>query len=218
MERMLLVLVLARSLGVIDSFQWAGSVLLRGTTSALHRRHDLAMKSGGHGQGFKFLPLERGGRKFHFPRIVQIAGVYPELTAEDLLAPKSFPAAPVGRWVYDFSDPEGPQLGTVALPGSDVVAQCEDPVVMIATNTALGVQYPDEVEILVCVDRADRTLVSDGFFVFRTPDNRLLVQWSDELEPGYEILGRVALCAAPFIESMAKKVTGIAEEDEFEDD
>ena len=190
------------------------------TSTRQQRRQSrgLEMKSGGHGQGFKFLPLERGGRKFHFPRIVQIAGVFPDLTPEELMAPSSVPAAPVGKWAYDFSDPEGPQLGTVALPGSDAVAKCEDPVVMITTNTALGVQYPEEVEILVLVDRADRRHVDDSFFVFRTPDNRLLIEWNDELEPGYEIMGRVALCASPFIESMAKKITGIAEEDEFEDD
>ena len=56
----------------------------------------LTMKSGGHAQNFKFLPLFRGSRSLHFPRIIQIAGVYPEMTPEDLLAPVSSPAASAG--------------------------------------------------------------------------------------------------------------------------
>jgi hypothetical protein len=65
------------------------------------------MKSGGHSQNFKFLPLLRGTKTVHFPRIMHIAGVYPELSPEDLLGPTSNPAADAGEWAYDFPDAEG---------------------------------------------------------------------------------------------------------------
>jgi hypothetical protein len=175
----------------------------------------MSMKMGGHGSNFKFLPVQRGSKKEHFPRILQIAGVYSELTAEQLYAPASTPAAPAGRWTYDFSDPEGPQLGTVAIPGSDVVAAAIDPVVMIATNTELGISVPEEVEVLVVVDRGDRDFNPENFYVFRTPENRLTVQWTDgAFEPGYDILGKVVVCVAPYVASMAAAATGFLEADE----
>ena len=46
------------------------------------------------------------------------------------------PAEP-GQWTYDFSDPDGPQLGTVALEGSNVISTAVDPVVMIAEHTSV---------------------------------------------------------------------------------
>ena len=52
------------------------------------------------------------------------------------------PAEP-GQWTYDFSDPDGPQLGTVALEGSNVVSTAEDPVVMIA-NSEINVNLEKE--------------------------------------------------------------------------
>jgi hypothetical protein len=38
---------------------------------------------------------------------MHIAGVYPELSPEDLLEPTSNPAAESGMWSYDFPDAEG---------------------------------------------------------------------------------------------------------------
>lgn len=209
---LLLMVLLVQLISYSVSYWHAGGAVLR------QSRNNLSMKSGGHGQGFRYLPTERGGRKYHFPRIIQIAGVYPDLSPEELLAPTSNPAPAVGTWAYDFSDPEGPQLGVIALPGSDVITGCEDPVVIITTNIALGLSYPEEVEMVACIDRGNRELVSDCFFAFRTPDNRVQIQWSDSLEPGYEILGKVVMCLVPFLASMSKPATGFAEEDEEEDE
>ena len=177
----------------------------------------LSMKSGGHAQNFKFLPLLRGSRSFHFPRIVQIAGMYPDITAEELFAPPSTPGATGGLWAYDFPDPDRVDQGTVAIPGSPAMTDCIDPVAMITTNTALGVVLSEEVEMLVVVDRGDRYFTTESFYVFRTPQDSLVVQWADKVEPGFEVLGRVALCTVPYVPSMGTTSTGFAESDGEED-
>lgn len=76
------------------------------------------------------------------------AGLYPGITADELNAPISTASPERGRWAYDFSDPDGPQMGTVALPGSEIVDLAVDPVVVIASNTALGIEmHGQEVEV-----------------------------------------------------------------------
>lgn len=130
-----LLVLTARSLILMPSLP------LIGRGNRLNRVSSLAMKYGGHNENFKFLPMIRfdslisfyteyaylstyfiisGTEDEHFPRIIHIAGVFPNLTPEQLLAPISSPAAPAGSWTYEFADPDGPQLGTVALPGSKV--------------------------------------------------------------------------------------------------
>jgi len=148
----------------------------------------------------------------HYPRIIQIAGMFPDLSAEDLMAPSSTPAAPKGSWTYDFSDPSGPQMAVVAIPGSQVITDCIDPVVMITTNTALGLNKIDlEMEMMVVVDRGDTYFSPDNFYVFKTPENRLTVEWCQELQPGYEILGKVIVCTVPYLQSSTPK-SGFAED------
>ena len=178
----------------------------------------LSMKSGGHAQNFRFLPLLRGSKSFHFPRIIQIAGVFPGLTLEELMAPTSSPPASAGHWNYDFPDSDRPEQGTVAIPGSPAITDCIDPVVIISSNEALGVQLTESTEILVVVDRGDKYFTPECFYVFRKPDDSLVVQWSDKIEDGYEVLGRVALCTVPYIASMATKSTGFAESDGDDDE
>lgn len=81
-------------------------------------------------------------------------GVYPGLTAQELLAPASTEAPAYGMWAYDFSDPEGPQMGTVALPASALVHACIDPVVVIASNDALNIDMrgDHDVEVRECLN------------------------------------------------------------------
>jgi hypothetical protein len=107
------------------------------------------------GQNFKYLPIHKGSDEEHFPRIMPIAGVYPSITYEQLMAPRSSEASDPGQWAYEFTDPDGPQIGTVALPGSDTITNCIDPVVVISKNTDLGVTVIEEVEMIVVVDRGD---------------------------------------------------------------
>lgn len=87
----------------VDNFKLFAFLLL----VVVSESFNLQMKSGSHAQNFKFLPLLRGTKTVHFPRIVRIAGVYPDLSPEDLLEPLSNPAADAGMWSYDFPDAEG---------------------------------------------------------------------------------------------------------------
>ena len=145
---------------------------------------------------------------------MRIAGVFPDLTPEDLLAPPSVPSGGLGCWSYDFPDPDGPQLGIVAIPGSPKITNAVDPTVMITTNTELGVQLIEEAEMLVVVDRGDLKVTRDNFYVFRTPNNDLKIEWTDKLEQGYQVLGKVLLCTIPYNAANESKKTGFLEEDD----
>lgn len=145
---------------------------------------------------------------------MRIAGIYPELTADDLLAPPSIPSGGMGCWSYDFPDPDGPQLGIVAIPGSPKVTDAIDPTVMITTNAHLGIPLQMDTEMLVVVDRGDLKLTRDSFYVFRNPNNDLTIEWTDRVEEGYEVLGKVILCTIPYSSENSAKKTGFMEEDD----
>jgi hypothetical protein len=55
------------------------------------------MKSGGHGVDFKYLPVHQAKPSENFPRIVQIAGIYPGIKPEELFAPP--PSLPVKKGI-----------------------------------------------------------------------------------------------------------------------
>lgn len=174
----------------------------------------LTMATGGHNQGFKFIPTTKLERDEFWPQILPIAGVYGEMTPEQLYAPPR-PALPEqGYWSYDFSNPDMHQLGTVAFPGSERLALCDDPVAVIATNTQLGISLEEEVECLVVVDRADRVWTnSQSFYLFETPSNQIVIMWSDEGVPtGHTILGRIAVVSVPLTEQMRGSNSMFAEE------
>ena len=120
--------------------------------------------------------------------------------------------------MYDFSDPNGPQLGTVALPPSDVVTKAIDPVALISTCAALGLKVIDDLETVVVIDRGDRLFSQGKFYAFRTPENNVLVQWSDRVEPGFEVLGKVILCTVPWAEGLRSPKSGFVEDDEEDDE
>ena len=173
-----------------------------------------------HGKNFKYLPILKGKKKEYFPRIVPIAGVYPELTEESLMAPYSEPPVSPGSIRYDFSDPSGPQLGTIAVPGSEIIGTAEDPIAVITTNEHLGIGVKSSapVEMAVIVDRGDLIFKKDCFYMFSAPDRNLQLGSCDQLSPGYRILGRVILCLLPFVEGDKVKNTGFIEEDEDDED
>jgi Rubisco Assembly chaperone C-terminal domain len=159
---------------------------------------------------------------YYTPRIVQIAGAYPGLTRQEFFAVSSEPAAPKGQWTYDFSDPDGPQFGTVALEGSLVVAECKDPVVIIAEHPSLGVQLPSEIEgavdLVVLVDRSKNYFGERKFLVLDIPGKGLKIgaySSKGELPSGCEILGQVELVQTPWLPAMAPTRTGFLEADEY---
>jgi len=180
-------------------------------------------KVGGlHGENSCFLPLKQLDQEYYAPRIIQIAGAYPGLTREDFFAVQSEPTSEQGSWTYDFSDPDGPQLGTVAIESGNVVACAEDPVVLIAEHSSIGVPLPDviedEVDIVVLVDRAANTFAERKFLVLDVPGRGLVIgafATKQELPSDCEILGQVVYCQVPWLPAMKPTKTGFMEEDEY---
>lgn len=175
-----------------------------------------------HGQKSCFLPLKQLDQDYYAPRIVQIAGAYPGLSRTDYDAVTSEGTPEPGQWSYDFSDPDGPQLGTVAIESSNVVACCEDPVVIIAEHTALNVPLPevlkDPVDIVVLVDRAAKRFAERRFLVLDVPGKGLVIgafPTKQELPQEAEIIGQVVLCQVPWLPCMKPTKTGFLEADEY---
>jgi hypothetical protein len=145
------------------------------------------------------------------------------LTKEEFYAVKSEPSPDQGQWTYDFSDPDGPQLGTVAIEGSNVVASCQDPVVIIAEHPSLAVPLPevikDPVDLVVLVDRAANRFAERKFLVLHIPGfEELRIGAFDskhDLPEGCEVLGQVLLCQIPWLPSMKPTKSGFMEVDEY---
>ena len=155
---------------------------------------------------------------------LQIAGPYPGVDTETYLSVSSDPAATRGGWSYDFSDPDGPQMGTVALPGMSSVYATEDPVALIADHFEMGVLLPNElvdpVDLIVLCDRSKKTWAERRFLVFETADNpgtlRIAAfETKEELPAGINIVGHVTLVQIPWLPSMQKKKSGFLEEDQL---
>lgn len=180
--------------------------------------------TGTHAENACFLPLQSLGQDYLAPRIIQIAGAYPGLSKVDFEAVTSEPAPVPGQWSYDFSDPNGPQMGTVALQGGKVVTECQDPVVVISDHLTLGIRLPPAltkpVDLIVLVDRAQRLFEERKFMVIRLPPaDELLIRAypnkSDFLLDGAEILGRVVMVQIPWLPAMKPTKSGFQEDDEL---
>ena len=135
---------------------------------------------------------------------------------------QSEPSPEPGQWTYDFSDPDGPQLGTVAIEGSSVVASAEDPVVIIAEHTSLNVPLPDvikdPVDLVVLVDRSKNRFAERKFLVIDVPGVGIIIAAypvREELPANAEILGLVILCQVPWLPSMKPTKSGFMEVDEY---
>ena len=152
----------------------------------------------------------------------KIAGSYPGVTREDYFAVTSEETPVQGQWTYDFSDPDGPQLGTVAIESSNVVACAEDPIVLIAEHTSIGVPLPDvitePVDIIVLIDRAANTFAERKFLVLDSPERGVTIgafPSRTDLPSDCEIIGQVVLCQVPWLPSMKPTKTGFLEADEY---
>lgn len=215
-------------LGIIvpAAFAWvpATPVMNKNNNRQFSRLHSSAAGNFGglHGENSCFMPLSQLDQDYYGPRIVQIAGAYPGVTREEFFAVNSEPPAEQGQWMYDFSDPDGPQLGTVAIEGNNVVAVCEDPVVLIAEHTAIGVPLPDvikePVDIVVLVDRAETGFAERKFLVLDTPGKGITIgafPSRPDLPEECEILGHVVICQVPWLPAMKPTKTGFLEADEY---
>ena len=155
---------------------------------------------------------------------MQIAGAYPGVDVETYLALSSEPSAEMGQWSYDFSDPDGPQMGTVALPGMKSVYETEDPVVIIADHVSLGVTLPpavtEPVDLVVLCDRARTNFAERRFLVLElesTPGELTIAAYGSkaEMPANAKIHGHVTLVQIPWLPNMTKKKSGFMEDDEL---
>ncbi len=111
-------------------------------------------------------------------------------------------------------------MGTVAFPGSELVANAEDPAAIIGEHFALGVPLPEilkePVDLLVLVDRAQKGFAERKFLVIDVPGQGLIIKaynLKSELPEGGEILGRVVYVQVPWLPCMQKKKSGFQEDD-----
>merc|ERR1711957_847199 len=156
------------------------------------------------------------------PRILQIAGSYPGITREEYDVVSSEPSAIAGQWTYDFSDPDGPQMGTVAIDGIDAFAACEDLIAIIVDHLSLKVPLhealTESVELVAAVDRAKTNFVERKFLVIETPGEGLSIgafPSYSEFPEGVSIIGQVELIQIPFLPIMKTSSTGFSEEDDL---
>jgi len=198
------------------------------SSSRLSASTPISMSSGSlHGQNACFLPLKQLDMDYYAPRIVQIAGAYPGLTKSEFESVTSEPPPDLGQWSYDFSDPDGPQVGTVAIDGSEVVHSCGDPVAVVAEHPSLGVSLPEDiaepVDLIVLVDRSKRGQFKERKFMVvggsgdSSSEELQIAAYASkqEMPEGSEILGHVVLVQIPWLPSMAPTKTGFMEEDEY---
>jgi hypothetical protein len=144
------------------------------------------------------------------------------------MAVSSDPSAILGQWNYDFSDPDGPQMGTVALPGMTSVYETEDPVVIIADHISLGVTLPpaitEPVDLIVLCDRARTYFAERRFLVLELQQDTATTSGmitiaafgsKEEMPMNANIVGHVTLVQIPWLPNMQKKKSGFMEEDEL---
>ncbi|KAL7538703.1 hypothetical protein ACHAWF_006205 [Thalassiosira exigua] len=177
-----------------------------------------------HGQASCFLPLLQNDEDYIAPRIVQIAGAYPGVDTKTYLSLTSEPVAEMGQWNYDFSDPNGSHLGTVALPGMTATYETDDPVVLVADHASMGVQLSEElkdpVDLVVLCDRSRKHFAERKFLVLELEESPGVVtiaafESKGEMPTGAKVLGHVTLVQIPWLPSMEKKKSGFMEENEL---
>jgi hypothetical protein len=98
----------------------------------------------------------------------------------------------------------------------------DDPVVVIAEHFSIGVDLPkvitDPVDLIVLVDRADKSFSDRKFLVVDVPGKGLAIgayPTKKNMPAGAEILGRVGMVQVPWLPSMAPTKTGFLEADEY---
>ena len=177
------------------------------------------------GLDMSFVFLVKISHTFNYTsQLHQIAGAYPDVDVETYLAVSSDPPADMGQWSYDFSDPEGPQMGTVALPGLSTIYQTEDPVAIIADhitlNVPLGHGITEPVDLVVLCDRSRKYFSERKFLILELEDKPGMVSIAafnekSEIPNNAKIHGQVTFVQIPWLPFMEKKKSGFEEEDQL---
>ena len=167
------------------------------------------------------------------------------MTVESIrTTPASEPAPALGQWTYTFHTPtvsssantnmnDVPVQATIALEGSNIVASCVDPIVVIAEHTALNIVLPstitEPVDLLVLIDRSKTYFSERKFLLYALVDEsstpppqppQSLVRIAafhtrEEIPARAMILGQVEQVTIPWLPAMAPTKTGFLEADEY---
>ncbi len=137
------------------------------------------------------MPVYRIESDEDLPSVLPVIGSLP-LTKADLQAVP----------LYDTEEPFGLVRfsGTgayVAVPGYQIIRNTSDPIAFFAQSEDLPTRLPgDSEQVLVIVDRAERTWKEDTYFVVANENDQLELQWLNESST-MQILGRVILVMRP---------------------
>ena len=122
---------------------------------------------------------------------------------------------------YDC-DPDGLQLGMVAIERSNVMTVCEDSVVLIAELTSLAISLPKFLRIqsmlLYWQIEIPNSFSERIFLVLDVLDKVLIIrnlQTKKDLPPNSKILGGVILCQIPWIPSIKPTKSEFIELDKY---
>ena len=177
---------------------------------------------GAHGTGFRFMPLETMSKE-PAPALLCIAGAYPGLTADQLLAPTPLPFAPRGQWNYHVLSGASSNFGFVALPGTTLLERAPNTVAVVCSSGSLGVEFPDnsEREVLALIDRDDAAVDDPfafddrDFYAFADESGLVHIRWADAVPAGWRVLGRLIYSQMPMVKTGSSG--GFAEmSDDFE--
>jgi hypothetical protein len=185
---------------------------------------DTDRPEGSHGTGFRFMPLSTMP-KDSAPALVCLAGMFPGLTADDLLRPYPLPVAPNGRWNYHVLNAEASASGFVALPGHWLLDTNPNTVGVVCTGKVLGLEFPDgkDHEVIALINRSDPATESLGafdpnkFYAFADESGAVHIRWMDAVPEGWRVLGRLLYTQMPMIRKPGASDEGFAElSDDFE--
>mmetsp|Transcript_8997 Transcript_8997/g.12490 ORF Transcript_8997/g.12490 Transcript_8997/m.12490 type:complete len:217 (+) Transcript_8997:59-709(+) len=169
-----------------------------------------------HGSSFCFIPLEQLDSDLSWPRILRVAGAYPGVTVDEIKN-AALPPAPgdKGNWIYEFPDTFGAEYGMIAVPGSDILDSCQEPIVLVASAQSLGLQLRNpDTEVLCVCDRSQTDFSDRSFFAFADSNSNVSIGRFDHFDASFEVLARLVLVFLPFDPStMAKSGTWLEEGD-----
>lgn len=158
-------------------------------------------KPGLNGYKNRFIYQDYGSRQMDTAVLLAVAGAYPGLTAQQLLAPIAPPHPEPGKWNFHILTTEAAPGGYVALHDQEAQLSKEHPnvVVVVCTMSSLGFEPPEGIdhEILAVVDRDDiavqvpQAFSPEFFYTFADTDGVVQIRTVDEIPAGWSIVGRV---------------------------